>query len=233
MATKFITHVTRRKIFDTISLSKVLWEGRLEEPDFLARIYDLDSMPSTDSRYKSAAGDIWQHRVNNPQDWPYTGYSPTAALDCSMGKMSSSCDFSQRRCTRSSDLMKRKLPHSSSRITKHWRGTATSSTRLTGSVAMPSTDGVVGSPFMAQPLNYGFANVSFSPTRRCLKSTWYAFVTALLRIRPRLFRRRRIWSKPLQDHSRPLRRSIRAAGRHPSALPACCRSACAEGGFGS
>jgi hypothetical protein len=68
--TKLITQVTRRKIFDTITLSKVFWEGRLEEPDFLARIYDLDMMPSTDSRYKTAAGDIWQHRVNNPQDWP-------------------------------------------------------------------------------------------------------------------------------------------------------------------
>ncbi len=42
MATKLITEVTRRRIFDTINLSKVLWEGRLEEPDFLARIYDLD-----------------------------------------------------------------------------------------------------------------------------------------------------------------------------------------------
>lgn len=70
MPTKLITQVTRRKIFDTITLSKVFWEGRLEEPDFLARIYDLDTMPSTDSRYKTAAGDIWQHRVNNPEDWP-------------------------------------------------------------------------------------------------------------------------------------------------------------------
>jgi hypothetical protein len=68
--TTLITQVTRRKIFDTITLSKVFWKGRLEEPDFLARIYDLDTMPSTDSRYKTAAGDIWQHRVNNPQDWP-------------------------------------------------------------------------------------------------------------------------------------------------------------------
>jgi AbiJ N-terminal domain 3/Abortive infection C-terminus len=67
---KLITQVTRRKIFDTITLSKVFWEGRLEEPDFLARIYDLETMPSTDSRYKTAAGDIWQHRVNNPEDWP-------------------------------------------------------------------------------------------------------------------------------------------------------------------
>ena len=70
MSNKLITEVTRRRIFDTIILSKVLWEGRLEEPDFLARIYDLDSMPSTDSRYKSAVGDIRQHRVNNPDDWP-------------------------------------------------------------------------------------------------------------------------------------------------------------------
>lgn len=68
--TKLITQVTRRKIFDTITLSKVIWEGRLEEPDFLARMYDLDTMPSTDSRYKTAAGDIRQHRVNNPEDWP-------------------------------------------------------------------------------------------------------------------------------------------------------------------
>ncbi len=70
MPTKLITPVTRRRIFDMITLSQMLWEGRLEEPDFLARIYDLDSMPSTDSRYKSAVGDIRQHRVNNPEDWP-------------------------------------------------------------------------------------------------------------------------------------------------------------------
>lgn len=69
MSTKLITQVTRRRIFDTITLSKVLWEGRLEEPDFLARIYDLALMPSTDSRYKSAVGDIRQHRINNPDDW--------------------------------------------------------------------------------------------------------------------------------------------------------------------
>ncbi len=28
------------------------------------------SLPSGDSRFKNAAGDIWQHRVNNPDDWP-------------------------------------------------------------------------------------------------------------------------------------------------------------------
>lgn len=42
--------------------------GRLSELDFLARLYDLDNMPSTDSRFQNASGDIWQHTVNN-NDW--------------------------------------------------------------------------------------------------------------------------------------------------------------------
>ena len=33
------------------------------------RCNNLDSMPSFDSRFKDAAGDIWQHRINNPSDW--------------------------------------------------------------------------------------------------------------------------------------------------------------------
>ena len=40
----------------------------MEHPQFLARLYDLESMPSTDYRYSDAAGDIWQHMVNN-SDW--------------------------------------------------------------------------------------------------------------------------------------------------------------------
>ena len=53
---------------DMMSIDSVRWAGRLEEPEFLARIWDLKAMPSTDSRYKSADGDIYQHRVNN-WDW--------------------------------------------------------------------------------------------------------------------------------------------------------------------
>lgn len=52
-----------------LTLGHIDWAGRLEEPDFLARIWDLADMRSTDGRFKDAAGDIWQHRVNNPQDW--------------------------------------------------------------------------------------------------------------------------------------------------------------------
>lgn len=41
---------------------------REEEVDFLGRLFDLDSLPSTDGRFKNARGDIWQHTVNN-YDW--------------------------------------------------------------------------------------------------------------------------------------------------------------------
>jgi len=65
-----ISEITRRDILDTISIEKTDWSGRLEEPAFLERLWDLGAIPSTDGRFSDAAGDIWQHRVNNPEDWP-------------------------------------------------------------------------------------------------------------------------------------------------------------------
>jgi len=67
MASK-ITEITRRDILDSIFLEQINLYGRLEETEFLARLWDLDSMPSFDSRYENATGDIWQHTVNN-DDW--------------------------------------------------------------------------------------------------------------------------------------------------------------------
>lgn len=64
-----ITEVTRRAIVDYITVGVRNWAGRLEEADFLARIYDLRKIPSNDGRFKDAHGDIWQHRTNN-NDWP-------------------------------------------------------------------------------------------------------------------------------------------------------------------
>ncbi len=64
-----ISQITRRDIADAITVEGVNWNGRLEESEFLVRIFDLNSLPSTDGRFKDAAGDIWQHRVNNPEDW--------------------------------------------------------------------------------------------------------------------------------------------------------------------
>lgn len=63
-----ISEATRRSIFDSIVIENVAWNGRLEEPDFLSRLFDLSALPSTDGRFKDAYGDIWQHRINN-FDW--------------------------------------------------------------------------------------------------------------------------------------------------------------------
>lgn len=63
-----ISQITRRDIVDAISVEKINWSGRMEEPEFLSRLFNLASLPSDDSRFKDAAGDIWQHRINN-SDW--------------------------------------------------------------------------------------------------------------------------------------------------------------------
>ena len=47
------------------------WYGRLDQVPFLSRIYNLSSLPSTDSRFREAASDIVQHTLNN-YDWEDT-----------------------------------------------------------------------------------------------------------------------------------------------------------------
>lgn len=64
-----ISEITRRDIIDAIQEESVNLYGRLEEPEFLSRLFDLSSLPSTDGRFRDAAADIWQHRINN-HDWP-------------------------------------------------------------------------------------------------------------------------------------------------------------------
>ena len=65
-----VSRPTRQNIIDGLILNNVAWSGRLEEVEFLERLYDLKSLPSFDSRFPHAARDIWQHRYNNPEDWP-------------------------------------------------------------------------------------------------------------------------------------------------------------------
>jgi len=69
-----ISQITRRDIVDAISVEKINWSGRLEESEFLSRLFNLSALPSGDHRFKDAAGDIWQHRVNNfdwDDDWVF------------------------------------------------------------------------------------------------------------------------------------------------------------------
>ncbi|MBE3070596.1 MAG: abortive infection family protein [Planctomycetes bacterium] len=68
-ADRSVSEVTRRSIADAIQVGGISWSGRLSETDFLGRLYDLQSMPSYDSRYQTASGDIWKHREMNPNDW--------------------------------------------------------------------------------------------------------------------------------------------------------------------
>ncbi len=83
---KRISEITRRDIFDLLTMGVTLHEekmkmdfyerpvsytepydvkmfywGRLNEVDFLKRIYNLQELPSYDTRFKDAEGDLWQH----------------------------------------------------------------------------------------------------------------------------------------------------------------------------
>lgn len=77
-----ISEITKRDIVDLFRNGKEIEEffetkkitypyfGRLEEIEFLKRIYKFEDIPSCDSRYPNAEGDIWQHTVNN-DDYSY------------------------------------------------------------------------------------------------------------------------------------------------------------------
>ncbi|MCW3474352.1 abortive infection family protein [Limobrevibacterium gyesilva] len=66
----YITEATRRTIFDSLRVGKWFWAGRLDDAEFLSRIFDLASLPSSDSRHADMSGDVWRHRLINPEDWP-------------------------------------------------------------------------------------------------------------------------------------------------------------------
>ncbi|MFF1847123.1 abortive infection family protein [Streptomyces sp. NPDC058217] len=67
-AARRITPVTRRDLFDHIRSLPSPWHGRLEEVEFLARLYDLEALHSEDRRFDTFREDIVQHRYNN-YDW--------------------------------------------------------------------------------------------------------------------------------------------------------------------
>ena len=80
-----ISEVTRRAIFDVLRAAKAAWWGQLDEVEFLSRIFDLDSLGSSDGRFGSMRADIWQHRENNldwSSDWIFSA-SRLALLTCS------------------------------------------------------------------------------------------------------------------------------------------------------
>jgi hypothetical protein len=63
-----VSRRVRRNIIDGLKVDNITWMGTLEDVEFLQRLWDLETMPSHDPRFKDAAHDIWQHRWNN-NDW--------------------------------------------------------------------------------------------------------------------------------------------------------------------
>lgn len=63
-----ITELTRREIRRAIIREGISWSGELNDVEFLNRLYDLCSLPTTDHRFDHAEADICQHRINN-LDW--------------------------------------------------------------------------------------------------------------------------------------------------------------------
>ncbi|MCT0449642.1 AbiJ-related protein [Lactococcus lactis] len=78
-----ITEITRCDIFEVLIngyVEESLWGddekhfyfyyGRLQEIEFLKKLYPLKKIPSTDNRFANAEEDIWQHTINN-DDWDF------------------------------------------------------------------------------------------------------------------------------------------------------------------
>lgn len=70
--TKKITDITYIDILDILDSGidgeYINWNGRLDEVEFLSRLYKLEELLSSDGRFKNASEDIWQHTINN-QDY--------------------------------------------------------------------------------------------------------------------------------------------------------------------
>ena len=73
MANK-ITKITRRAILEVLDTYMTTdFYGRLNEVEFWERVFNLEKLPSTDSRYPNMTGDLYQHRINN-DDWEDNWY---------------------------------------------------------------------------------------------------------------------------------------------------------------
>jgi AbiJ N-terminal domain 3 len=69
-----VSEITRRAIIDVLAMALGGWSGQMSELQFLSRLFDLRLLPSTDHRFPTMDGDVWQHRENNrdgPDDWVF------------------------------------------------------------------------------------------------------------------------------------------------------------------
>jgi len=79
-----ISAITRGKLFDFIALSGLNWSGRLEETDFLGRIYKLTELPSIDTATEMLLQTSGSTVSTTRTTGQTTGSSPTADSDSCM-----------------------------------------------------------------------------------------------------------------------------------------------------
>lgn len=67
-----ITEVTRTRIIQYLRTAPGghYWSGQLDPIEFLKRLYELEAMPSEDSRCDNAEAEVWKHYVDN-HDWDF------------------------------------------------------------------------------------------------------------------------------------------------------------------
>jgi hypothetical protein len=58
----------RKALLRNVARNGLAWSGTLDAAHFYGQIFDLENLPSSDSRFPNAASDMWQHTVNN-SDW--------------------------------------------------------------------------------------------------------------------------------------------------------------------
>ena len=78
-----ITTITRRAIFDGLMRAQLDWAGRKTQSAFLERFWELDRLPSSEWRWRTAREDVDQHTAFN-LDWPIDWVLEDARFNLSM-----------------------------------------------------------------------------------------------------------------------------------------------------
>ena len=59
----------RPNIIDVLRAKKIVWYSRLDQVEFLFRLYDVKTIQLTDMRCDTAEEDIQMHTIQLPGDW--------------------------------------------------------------------------------------------------------------------------------------------------------------------
>src|SRR5258707_7762770 len=61
----------REALLRNVARNRFTWSGGAGLLGFYGKLFDLNKLPSNDSRFENAHDDMWQHTINN-DDWSET-----------------------------------------------------------------------------------------------------------------------------------------------------------------